>query len=62
MAPLLGRLARLALRRGIHRASPPWLAAAGLAALGAWLLRRPESVFRAELAPGEGLVVEHQPR
>lgn len=57
------RLFRTGLRRGLLGGSRAWLVVgvgAGLVKAVQWAAAKsPESVFRAELAPGETLVIRH---
>jgi hypothetical protein len=63
VSPVLSRLARTGLRRGLVDGNRTWLAV-GAAAAGFRLLRRlaskqPKVVFSEELAPGTTLLISH---
>jgi hypothetical protein len=64
-SPLAGRLARVALRKGIRDSSRAWLYV-GAAAKGYQLIRfllRPQvEVFRMRIRPGERIEVVHRAR
>jgi hypothetical protein len=65
MIDVLVRIARTGLRKGLLEGSRGWLVA-GIGA-GAFAIARrvvanhPETVFRSELKPGEGLVIRTLP-
>ncbi len=61
MGAFLGRVARLALRKGLRDGSRPWLwlgvTAGGLALLNRLLHRPPETIFATAIEPGEVLEI-----
>ncbi len=63
LSPIADRLFRTGLRRGVFGGSRAWLVVgigAGVAKLGyRALARQPEVVFRAELPPGQSIVIRH---
>jgi hypothetical protein len=61
MSPLVGRLVRTGLRRGLVDGSRGWLyvgaTAAAVGIVRRLLVEAPETVFESELKPGQGIEI-----